>query len=95
MCAVTCEHLAALEQALLDAGVRETDRGQLWGQNCREWVYFAVVLDIPAVRERFDFAECVRVHENLDPRSGTERGLVCDACKDAIMGRLDGAPGFP
>lgn len=46
---MTCEHLAALENALIDGGARETDRGQLWGTNCREWVYFAVTLDIPAL----------------------------------------------
>lgn len=91
---MVCAHLAALENALLQSGARETARGQLWSKNCREWVYFDVVLDMPALRTRFAFAGCVQAHENLDPRSGTERGFECTACKDAVMGRLEGAPLF-
>ncbi|GAB4566421.1 MAG: hypothetical protein Tsb0020_18090 [Haliangiales bacterium] len=92
---MTCEHLIALERALLAAGAREIARGPLWGKRCREWVYFDVVLDIAAARARFGLAPCVAVHENLDPRSGTERGFVCKTCNDAVMGRLAGAPAFP
>lgn len=83
---MVCQHLAALEAALIAAGVRETARGAVWSQNCREWVYFDVVLDVEALAQRFKFAPCVQVHENLDQRSGLERGLVCWECKDAIMG---------
>lgn len=90
---MTCEHLRVLEQSLLDAGVRETFRGAAWSDNCREWVYFDVVLDTGAIAAHLP--ECVRVHENTDPRSGLERGFVCGHCLDAIMGRIDGAPRFP
>jgi hypothetical protein len=92
---MVCEHLKALEEALVDRRAEETYRGQPWSENCREWVYFRVVLDVPAVAAKLDFAPCVSVHENLDERSGTERGFVCEQCRDAIMGRLDGAPPFP
>jgi hypothetical protein len=34
----------------------------------------------------------VVIHENLDNKSGMERGLVCTECKDAIMGLH---PDFP
>lgn len=92
---MVCEHLAVLERALIGAGVRETARGALWSQHCREWVYFDVVLHLAAIRATLMLPDCVVVHENLDPRSGLERGLVCTACDDAVMGRLDGAPAFP
>lgn len=91
---MVCSHLAALERALLDSRAKETARGPLWSNNCREWVYFDVVLDIAALRQRFAFDDCVEVHENLDPRSGTERGFYCSQCKDGVMGRLDGATLF-
>lgn len=91
---MVCSHLSALEDALKAAGVAETFRGQAWSANCREWVYFDVVLDVESLRQRFDFGPSVRVHENLDPRSGTERGLVCASCHDAIVGRVEGRPVF-
>lgn len=91
---MVCPHLAELEAALLASGARETFRGQAWSQNCREWVYFDRVLDVPALQARFSFGDVVQVHENLDPKSGLERGFVCSACHDAIMGLVDHAPRF-
>jgi hypothetical protein len=91
---MVCEHLAPLETALLESGARETTRGQVWTDNCREWIYFDVVLDTAALRRRFALAACVDVHENTDPRSGVERGLVCTAGHDGVMGLLEGRPVF-
>ena len=87
---MTCQHLRGLEAELIAAGVKGTYRGTPWTKNCREWVYFDVVLDTSALISRMGFPSCVRVHENLDPKSGTERGFVCTECKDAIMGLLSG-----
>ncbi len=89
-----CEHLIELENALKEAGFVETCRGQVWTRNCREWVYFDVVMDIDKIRQDFALAPCVHMHENLDPKSGTERGLVCDTCRDAIMGKADSGACF-
>ncbi|MBN1879184.1 hypothetical protein JW823_03660 [bacterium] len=90
-----CRHLQPLEQALIDAGYRETCRGQVWSMNCREWVYYHVVLDIEALKALFRFDPCVSVHENTDPKSGLERGFECIECHDAVMGLISGAKRFP
>ncbi|HNQ77260.1 MAG TPA: hypothetical protein PKJ37_09780 [Acidobacteriota bacterium] len=87
---MTCEHLRKLEEELLSAGIKETYRGTPWTDNCREWVYFDVVLDTASIAARMNFAPCVTVHENLDPKSGTERGFYCSECLDAIMGLVEG-----
>jgi len=87
---MVCEHLAALEKALLDSGAKVTCRGQVWTMNCREWVYFDVILDTDAIQERFQLPPCVQVHENKDPKSGLERGLECSLCHDAVMGLPEG-----
>lgn len=89
-----CAHLHALEQELLTAGFRETYRGTPWSQNCREWVYFDVVLDTASLAARLQLAPCVEVSENLDPKSGSERGFYCSQCQDAVMGLLQGARRF-
>lgn len=91
---MTCPHLYPLEAELLAAGISEVSRGTPWSQNCREWVYFDVVLDTASIAARLGFAACVQLSENLDPKSGTERGFECVACHDAVMGRLHGAPRY-
>jgi hypothetical protein len=88
---MVCMHLRWLEQALIAAGFRETFRGQAWTENCREWVYFDVILDIPRLRKQFRIPPCVEVHENTDPKSGLELGLTCRSCLDGVMGAVEGA----
>jgi len=91
---MVCEHLARLEKALIESGATVTSRGQAWTRNCREWVYFDVVLDTQALQKRFSFPSCVEVHENKDQKTGLERGFLCTACHDGVMGRVSGGPVF-
>jgi hypothetical protein len=86
-----CTHVRWLEEALSAAGFRETYRGQTWSNNCREWVYFDVILDVPRLQLQFTIPAGVEVHENTDPKSGLERGLVCSRCHDAVMGLVEGS----
>lgn len=89
-----CPHLRPLEQALQAARIRECFRGTPWSQNCREWVYFEVRLDVEALQRRFAFPPCVVVHENADERSGREKGFVCEECHDAVIGLVAGDAWF-
>lgn len=84
---MVCEHLEALERALLGAGVRETSRGQAWSKSCREWVYFDCLLDLEACRRRFDLADCVEAHLHRGTHDGSEAGLTCSIHRDGVMGR--------
>jgi hypothetical protein len=83
---MTCEHLRELEQALLDAGIAETYRGQAWSDNCREWVYFDCILDLRSLRKRFRLGEIVKDHDHRGTHDGCERGFYCSQCHDGIMG---------
>jgi len=83
---MVCKHLVELEAAIAAAGIHETYRGQVWSENCREWVYYDCLLDVAAIRESYDLAPCVIDHANDDPKSGLESGLVCKECHDAILG---------
>lgn len=85
---MVCSHLVELEKDLLATMIPVTYRGQAWGDNCREWVYFDCVLDVNKLREIYSLPEFVLHHKNTDQRSGTEEGLQCDRCKDGIMGYL-------
>ncbi|MBZ5520698.1 MAG: hypothetical protein LAP21_00430 [Acidobacteriia bacterium] len=86
---MTCEHLKALEEAIIAAGMRETYRGQAWSNNCREWVYFDCYIDIEAVRKKFTLADCVHDHIHRGTHDGRERGLECTICHDGIMGSYE------
>lgn len=83
---MTCEHLRALEQALIDAGMEITFRGQAW-EKVNEWVYFDCVLDLAACRERFSLPAFVIDHVHRGTHDGTEQGLFCEKCLDGVMGR--------
>lgn len=90
---MTCEHLRPLEEAILASEIRETYRGAAWSQNCREWVYFDCFLDLLAVRDVIELADCVIEHAHRGTHDGQERGFVCTICNDAIMGRYSPEPG--
>jgi hypothetical protein len=96
---MTCDHLIHLERELIARGFVETFRGQAWSHNAREWVYFDVCLDMPAVRERFAIPDFVADHEHLGTHDGQEAGFVCQVHQDGIMGRhpshCAGVPTFP
>ncbi|HVF18095.1 MAG TPA: hypothetical protein VNA21_14340 [Steroidobacteraceae bacterium] len=91
---MVCDHLAALETALIEAAVPVTFRGAPWSNNCREWVYFSAQLDTASLQERFKFADCVSIHINTDSKSGRERGFECTQCHDAVMGLFEGGALF-
>ena len=79
---------------MLSAGMRETYRGQVWSKNCREWVYFDCFIDTAAVRQKFKLAACVTEHAHRGTHDGQERGFVCSACWDAIMGEYEPSDGL-
>src|SRR5690349_15636934 len=81
-----CEHLWPLEKYLKDKNIPETFRGQAWSDNCREWIYFDCVLKTESLKTKLNLPEFIITHENADMKSGTELGLVCNVCKDGIMG---------
>lgn len=86
MCPDLCEHLLPLKQHLLSRGLRITGAGQPWTENCRLWITFDAVLDCERLLKTLGLVECVTIHENADPRSGLEKGLVCSVHHDGVIG---------
>ena len=85
---MTCEHLNPLEKELQKLGIKEMFRGKAWSDNCREWVYYDCLftnLDKTIDRLHLD-NRMVQIHSHLGTFDGQEHGLVCNACKDGIMG---------
>ena len=96
---MTCEHLKDLEHELTARGFTGTFRGRVWSANAREWVYFNVCFDMPAVRAMFNFASCVVDHFHAGIFDGQEAGFECTEHKDAVRGVHPefsrGVPVFP
>lgn len=81
-----CEHLKVLEYELENKGIVKTFEGKAWSENCNVWTYYDCFIDAINLKARLKLPQFVVVHTNDDPRSGLEYGLVCDICKDAIIG---------
>ena len=81
-----CEHLKTLDEEIKQKGIKETFRGQAWGDNTSEWVYYDCVLLTDAIQGRHHFPGFVKLHINDDIKSGMEAGFYCEMCKDGVMG---------
>jgi hypothetical protein len=58
-----------------------------WSRNCRNWVvYENVILDAEGLRKKFGLADVVIVHSHRGTHEGSEHGLVCSRCHDALIG---------
>jgi hypothetical protein len=75
-----------LENYLQTQGIAETYRGQVWSKNCREWIYYDAVLNPQKLKDKFHFDDTIIIHDYQDIKVGSELGLVCTICNDAIMG---------
>jgi hypothetical protein len=81
-----CIHLQPAEAYIKSKGIPEFWRGQPWTDNCREWIYFDCFFNPAELKAKLKLDECVQVHDYFDIKAGSERGLVCDTCKDGVMG---------
>jgi len=51
-----------------------------------DWIYFDSVLNINELIIQFDKEKSLVIHENTDPRSGLEKGLIDSITNEAVMG---------
>ena len=92
---MTCKHLNKLEEELINKEIKITYRGQAWGDNCREWVYFDCVFVSPEqTMEKLGLDQKkLKIHAHYGTHDGQEHGLICTVCNDAIMGIHPESPG--
>jgi len=81
-----CIHLKPVEDYLLSKGYNEVYRGQVWSNNCREWIYFNTILQPQELIIQFRLDSTIIIHDYQDIKVGSELGLECTICHDAIMG---------
>jgi hypothetical protein len=81
-----CRHLQIVADYLAAHGGRVVYAGQPWSSNCRLWVYYDVVVDCESLIKKFDLPPCVTIHDHRGTHDGSERGIACGECHDALMG---------
>lgn len=85
--AIQSDSLRALAAHLVANNTPITYLGQAWSGQTADWIYFDTVLDLVTFRTQFYFGEHIEIHQNLDPRSGTESGFVDKMTGEGVMGK--------
>jgi hypothetical protein len=62
--------------------------GSAWTNNHASWIYFDTVLDLDKLRSKFNLGTHIKIHQNLDPKSGIESGFVDENTGEGLMGKL-------
>lgn len=73
---------------LLENGHNITLFAQTWTGATAEFMYFDTKIDLEAFRIKFNLPETIIIHENLDPKSGTESGFIDQTTGEGLMGYL-------
>lgn len=74
---------------LVNQNIPITYYGRTWTKQTADWLYVDAVLEVEALQEQFQWGYHIQIHENLDPKSGTERGIIDTQTGEGIIGRLD------
>ncbi len=78
--------IRAISTFLANNGCLVTYFGKPWSNVDSNWIYFDSVLNINELIIQFDEDKTLEIHENTDPRSGLEKGLIDSITKEAVMG---------
>ena len=62
--------------------------GKAWSKVSANWIYFDTVLNIDTLINKYDKDRNLEIHENMDPRSGLERGFVDPSRGEAVIGLI-------
>lgn len=85
---IESEKIRAIAQYLFNQRINITYFGKAWSGCTNNWIYFDTVLEIEQLKKDFQLGAEFEVHENLDPKSGTERGFIDTSTGEGIMGKL-------
>ena len=85
---IQSNQLQEVARYLVSENIPITFFGQAWSKPSAQWIYFDTSLDLEKLREKFKLDENIVKHENLDARSGTERGFIDKTTGEGLMGLL-------
>ena len=62
--------------------------GRAWTKQLADWIYFNTVLDVENLWKKYQPGAHIVIHENLDPKSGTEKGFIDEQTGEGLMGKI-------
>jgi hypothetical protein len=69
-------------------GIEITYFGRAWTKQLADWIYFDTVLNVEKLWKKYQLGAHIVIHENLDPKSGTERGFIYEHTGEGLMGKI-------
>lgn len=81
--------LQTIGRYLLECGHSITFYGKAWSNSKSNWIYFDTSLNLEHLIQTYDNEKQLQIHENRDPRSGREKGLIDSVTGEAIVGYLE------
>ena len=85
---IESDPLRKIAKSLKNKGIDITFFGFAWTKQRANWIYFDTVLNVEELRNRFNLGDHIVIHKNLDPKSGTEKGLLDKKTGEGLMGKL-------
>ncbi len=85
---IKSDSLRNIAKSLKNKGIDITYFGRTWTKQLADWIYFDTVLDVEKLRNQYQLGAHIVIHENLDPKSGTEKGLIDKQTGEGLMGKI-------
>jgi len=85
---IKSDSLKKIAKSLKNKGIEITYFGHAWTKQLGDWIYFDTVLDVEKLRNKYQLGAHIVIHENLDPKSGTEKGFIDEHTGEGLMGKI-------
>ena len=85
---IKSDSLREIAEYLIENGNQITFFGQAWSNASADWIYFDTKLNLKRLKRKFKLKDNIVIHENLDPKSGTEKGFIDKLTGEGLMGKL-------
>lgn len=82
------DSLRNIAKSLTNKGIEITYFGRAWTGQHADWIYFDTVLDVEKLKNLYQLDAHILIHENLDPKSGTEKGFIDEQTGEGLMGKI-------
>lgn len=80
--------LRKIAKNLKKRGIEIDYFGHAWTKQIANWIYFDTVLNVEKLRTKYQLGAHIVVHENHDPKSGTEKGFIDEQTGEGLMGKI-------
>ncbi len=85
---IKSKELKKLAKYLMKNNKKITYFGKAWSEIDSNWIYFDTIMDLKKIRQKMSFSENIIEHQNLDNKSGLEKGFIDKLTNEGVMGKI-------